>query len=1115
MVTSGTGTLLRPASEIHRANSLAVADSSQPERRACPISNKLSSLPDGAFSGLTALAHLELDGNAVDPLPVAVSLEPAGRGRFKAVAPTAAPFALTLPISVVNGEIDGGATTLTIPAGMVQSDLVSVTRSAGSTSAVTADIGTLPELPSNHRGYALEKSSGLPLEVFPAESGAPTPVCDRTEQVRDGIVDQVSEVSTCGGVTDAHLAAITSLYFGNAGITSLQEGDFSGLTALQELDLYANKLSSLPDGVLSGLTALQELYLYANDLSSLPDGAFSGLTALVHLELDGNAVDPLPVAVSLEPAGSGRFKAVAPTAAPFALTLPVSVVNGEIDGGATTLTIPAGMVHSDPVSVTRSAGSTSAVTADIGTLPELPSNHRGYALEKSSDLPLEVFAEVPPTPTVTLVLSADSIGEDGGVSTVTATVSPAVAADFRLSANTVLRFAENATESTGSVTITGVDDDVDAADKTVTVSGTVSATSVPAPATRTLTLEDDDAAGVRVSETALTVTEQDATGDSYTVVLDTEPTHEVTVTIGGHAGTDVSLSASTLTFTPSNWDRAQTVTVKALNDDDTANDAVTLTHTATSTDGNYSGIAIAGVSVTVTDNDTTTPAVTLVLSAGSISENGGVSMVTATVSPAVAADFRLSANTVLRFAENATESTGSVTITGVDDDVDAADKTVTVSGTVSATSVTAPANRTLTLEDDDDATNAPPSFISLAEFEVEENVRTVDTVAASDDDMDDDITGYALSDGADQALFSIVSTSGVLTFLTAPNYEDPQDADTDNAYLVEVQATSGTGDREQMATQTITVTVMDANEQPDTPATPTVTATSGTTDSLDVTWTEPGLNGGPAIIGYGVQYRVVPSVTWVDWTHTGPATTTTITGLTANTEHQVRVLALNGETPSAWSDPSDVVSPNAETPTAPMITDVAVTSTPRAASDTYGEGERIEITVTFNEAVTATTDTDFVLSVAGRKRAPLLRDSGTETLVFGYTVQAVDSDTDGIWIGDQTRTLVGNRNGDPQNGAITSVATGVAADLTHAALGTLDDHKVDGSRTTVEPVEPVEAGDRLQEINCALDRLDGESDTRCNGIDGMPGSDRDLVALQLEVIGQLPPGKYDYYDLAG
>ena len=196
---------------------------------------------------------------------------------------------------------------------------------------------------------------------------------------------------------------------------------------------------------------------------------------------------------------------------------------------------------------------------------------------------------------------------------------------------------------------------------------------------------------------------------------------------------------------------------------------------------------------------------------------------------------------------------------------------------------------------------------------------------ASDSDTGDNITDYALSGGTDQALFSIGSTSGVLTFQAAPNYEDPQDANTDNAYLVVVQATSGTGDREKTGTQTITVTVMDANEQPDKPATPTVMATSGTTDSLDVTWTEPGLNGGPAIIGYGVQYRVVPSVTWVDWTHTSPATTTMITGLMASTEYQVRVQALNGETPSAWSDPSVAVPTNAAANNAPVFPETAPT----------------------------------------------------------------------------------------------------------------------------------------------------------------------------------------------
>ena len=133
---------------------------------------------------------------------------------------------------------------------------------------------------------------------------------------------------------------------------------------------------------------------------------------------------------------------------------------------------------------------------------------------------------------------------------------------------------------------------------------------------------------------------------------------------------------------------------------------------------------------------------------------------------------------------------------------------------------------------------------------------------------------------------------------------------------------------------------------------------------------------------------------------------------------------------------------------------VSVISTPRAATETYGAGETIEIEVEFSEVVNATTDTDFVISVSGMRRAALLRGSGTDKLVFGYTVQAGDSDGDGIWIGDQDRTLVGNRGGAPQDGAITSVATGRAANLTHGGLGTQSGHKVDGSLTppSTDPV---------------------------------------------------------------
>ena len=87
-------------------------------------------------------------------------------------------------------------------------------------------------------------------------------------------------------------------------------------------------------------------------------------------------------------------------------------------------------------------------------------------------------------------------------------------------------------------------------------------------------MDAPEAAGVTVSETALTVTEEDTTGDSYTVVLDSQPTANVVVTVAGHSGTDVLPAPTTLTFTTMNWDTAQTVTVKGVNDTDIVDDTV-------------------------------------------------------------------------------------------------------------------------------------------------------------------------------------------------------------------------------------------------------------------------------------------------------------------------------------------------------------------------------------------------------------------------------------------------------------------------------------------------------------------------------------------------------------
>ena len=380
--------------------------------------NQLSTLPDSLFAGLSSLAVLHLDGNSVDPLPLAVSLEQVGADQVKAVAPTEAPFEIVLPISVTNGGLSGGATTLTIPVGSVESAPLTVVRTPGTTAAVTADIGTLPGLPTDHAGYALAKASDRPLEVLSSTVGTvgdsgdqqpeqpqqpevpggegdtpTTTLCDRTPQVRDAIVAAVPSVSDCNDVTQTHLASgITSLFLNGQSITTLKADDFAGLTSLVELRLYDNQLSTLPADLFDGLSSLTTLYLNGNQLSLLPKGLFDGLSSLATLYLYGNSVDPLPLTLSLEQVGADQVQAVAPIGAPFEIVLPISVTNGSLSGGATTLTIPAGSVESTSLTVVRTPGTTAAVTVDIGTLPRLPTNHVGYALVKASDLPLEVIS---------------------------------------------------------------------------------------------------------------------------------------------------------------------------------------------------------------------------------------------------------------------------------------------------------------------------------------------------------------------------------------------------------------------------------------------------------------------------------------------------------------------------------------------------------------------------------------------------------------------------------------------------------------------------------------------------------------------------------------------------
>ncbi len=104
-------------------------------------------------------------------------------------------------------------------------------------------------------------------------------------------------------------------------------------------------------------------------------------------------------------------------------------------------------------------------------------------------------------------------------------------------------------------------------------------------------------------------------------------------------------------------------------------------------------------------------------------------------------------------------------------------------------------------------TNDAPTLTVDGAVEVAENTTAVLTASALDPDSTD--LTYSISGGADAALFQIDAQTGELTFVTAPDFETPQDAGGDNTYDVAVTVTDGDGASD---TQAVAVTVTDLDE---------------------------------------------------------------------------------------------------------------------------------------------------------------------------------------------------------------------------------------------------------------------------------------------------------------
>ena len=432
-------------------------------------------------------------------------------------------------------------------------------------------------------------------------------------------------------------------------------------------------------------------------------------------------------------------------------------------------------------------------------------------------------------------------------------------------------------------------------------------------------LLDDDPRGVAIGPTSIGLDEPVAGGTAvagaYTMNLNSRPTDTVTVTIGG-SDPAVLLSGDTLTnnqltFTTTNWNTAQTITVTPVKDDNAAGETVTLTHTLSG--GDYAGIAADSVTVSLTDSDTRN----LVLSEESLAvtegDATGVSYtvklatqpsdtVTVTISGHDGADLTLSGTTLtnnqLTFTTTNWGTAQTVTVKPGDDDNDD-DESETLAHTASGAdyvNITKDLPVSITDDGDPQVTFVPDAVTR----EVNENTGANQNVGSP---VTATYTGtctltYTLG-GTDAASFEIDSSTGQLKTRSGVTY----DHEAKSTYTVTVTASDANCGADDA---TVTINVNDVNEPPSVPLEVVAHAVPRSYDQLFARWTPPENAGRPDITGYDIQYGQGSQFfgfSWRDGPQNVDGTSATISGPSPYSHYHVRVRAKNDEGSGPWSEP--------------------------------------------------------------------------------------------------------------------------------------------------------------------------------------------------------------------
>ncbi len=159
----------------------------------------LNGLPRGLFDGLTNLKSVILHSNPGAPFTLTAALEDHEGGQVSVKVREGTPLDMEVTLSAEGGTLSANA--VSIAGGAYESEHISFTpATAGGDVTVTVKSAAFQD--GVYQG--IQAGAGDPIAV--SLSG----ICDRTQEVRDAILDKLSDVSNCGDVTDSHLAGITT-----------------------------------------------------------------------------------------------------------------------------------------------------------------------------------------------------------------------------------------------------------------------------------------------------------------------------------------------------------------------------------------------------------------------------------------------------------------------------------------------------------------------------------------------------------------------------------------------------------------------------------------------------------------------------------------------------------------------------------------------------------------------------------------------------------------------------------------------------------------------------------------------------------------------------------------